>query len=462
MFKKPLCCLLFFLFLASVCVSGVFAASESEPRYVFSESTFVDIAPDDDCYRFVRNVYENGLMNGKGHGVFDPGKNVTAAELVTVAARLHALLFDSDYAFEKTDVWYDTYRTYCKEKGVFIPAYEDYASFVTVRELAAVLCSVVTEEMFEDKIYVRINDGFDDVYVQDILKLCRSGVLDFYYTDFYHRFEEVKREYLAKVLSRIVAPHKRQTYDISNCSEIETGDYIIFGSYEQDNDMVNGAEPIEWIVLERNGNDLLVLSRYGLDCVPYNDSETDVTWETCSLRKWLNDQFINTAFSSTEKSMILERNVIAEGNSIHFPTYDHIDEELIEPGNDTLDKIFIPSWSQISTNSIFAKKEIDNMIGYPGPHTVSLACVPSEYAIARGAYTINSVVERAEEEWGVYVEPGSPTCIWWIRNPGKSNSMAEIIKYEGGCLDYYGIPVNSGHEAVRPAMWVTILDRGQN
>ena len=90
MLKKPLALLITISVLASVCILGVFAASESKPRYEFLELTFEDVAPEDDCYRFVRNVYENGLMNGKGHGMFDPAGNVTAAELITVAARLHA------------------------------------------------------------------------------------------------------------------------------------------------------------------------------------------------------------------------------------------------------------------------------------------------------------------------------------------------------------------------------------
>ena len=50
------------------------------------------------------------------------------------------------------------------------------------------------------------------------------------------------------------------------------GDSIVFGAYEQDDDESNGKEPIEWLVLEKKNNRLLVISRYALDCKRYNES----------------------------------------------------------------------------------------------------------------------------------------------------------------------------------------------
>ena len=148
----------------------------------------------------------------------------------------------------------------------------------------------------------------------------------------------------------------------------------------------------------------------------------------------------------------------AEKNSISFPTYDQINEEMIEPGNDTFDMIFIPSWGDIVANSRFCSKKADSDYGSVSPSSVSLGCVPTEYAIARGVYTNDTYVKGHEAEWGV--EPKSKTCNWWIRNPGKSNSTAEAIRYAGD-LDYYGLPVNTDSIAVRPAMWVTIFDGNQ-
>ena len=45
----------------------------------------------------------------------------------------------------------------------------------------------------------------------------------------------------------------------------KAGDHIFFGHYEQDNDLNNGPEPIEWRILEVKGDKILLLSEYILD-----------------------------------------------------------------------------------------------------------------------------------------------------------------------------------------------------
>ena len=75
------------------------------------------------------------------------------------------------------------------------------------------------------------------------------------------------------------------------------GNSVSFGSYEQDNNPANGKEEIEWIVLDVQGDRSLLISKYALDCKKYNTEWTDGTWESCSLRKWLNSDFLNAAFS---------------------------------------------------------------------------------------------------------------------------------------------------------------------
>ena len=53
-------------------------------------------------------------------------------------------------------------------------------------------------------------------------------------------------------------------------SLISKGDYFTFGAYEQDNNLANGPEPIEWIVLAKEEKKILIISRYGIDACPYN------------------------------------------------------------------------------------------------------------------------------------------------------------------------------------------------
>ena len=97
-------------------------------------------------------------------------------------------------------------------------------------------------------------------------------------------------------------------------SKAQVGDTVRFGSYEQDNDKDNGSEAIEWLVLDKQDGKLLLLSKDALDAKPYNEEFKDVTWETCTLRSWLNDTFYSTAFSTAEQGLIATARVKNEDN----------------------------------------------------------------------------------------------------------------------------------------------------
>ena len=88
--------------------------------------------------------------------------------------------------------------------------------------------------------------------------------------------------------------------------QINPGDYISFGSYEQDNDTTNGSEPIDWLVLDKKDSKALIISRYGLDAKVFHKECVEVTWESCDLRGWLNDTFYREAFTVDEQNQIAE------------------------------------------------------------------------------------------------------------------------------------------------------------
>ena len=85
---------------------------------------------------------------------------------------------------------------------------------------------------------------------------------------------------------------------LSNGELINVGDSIAFGKYEQDNDLTNGKEDINWKVIAKEKNKILVISEKILDRKPYHFQKEDITWEKCSLRDWLNSGFLNEAFST--------------------------------------------------------------------------------------------------------------------------------------------------------------------
>ncbi|MCI6923687.1 MAG: DUF6273 domain-containing protein [Oscillospiraceae bacterium] len=194
----------------------------------------------------------------------------------------------------------------------------------------------------------------------------------------------------------------------------KVGDIVYFGTYEQDNDTSNGKEDIKWRVLAKENNRILVISDKALDCQPYNSSYRDITWENCTLRKWLNNDFVNAAFTAEERAKIPMVTVSADKN----PKYD------TDPGNATKDKVFLLSIV-----------EAEKYFAFDGARR----CVPTDYAVARGAY----------------VNSDNGTCWWWLRSPGYyQNYAADVLL--GGDVYEDGYGVNHGDCAVRPAMWITI------
>lgn len=98
-------------------------------------------------------------------------------------------------------------------------------------------------------------------------------------------------------------------------TKFTVGNYVTFGTYPQ-TALGNDQTPIEWLVLARDGRQALLISRYGLDAKPYNTKLSSTTWGKCTLRTWLNDTFLNKAFSSTEQTAILQQMLTTANSSV--------------------------------------------------------------------------------------------------------------------------------------------------
>lgn len=211
------------------------------------------------------------------------------------------------------------------------------------------------------------------------------------------------------LLKTVIIPKQR----INKIKTANVGDIIVFGTYEQDNDTSNGKENIEWLVLAKENNRILVISDKALDCHPYNSSRTRVTWETCTLRKWLNNDFINAAFYAEERAKIPTVTVSADKN----PEYG------TNPGNATKDRVFL--LSIVEAEKYFTSAE-------------ARECILTEYAISNGAWTSDS-----------YTEGGKATYLWWLRSPGISQYGAAGVFSDGDVFEN-GYFVDIGVSAVRP------------
>lgn len=216
------------------------------------------------------------------------------------------------------------------------------------------------------------------------------------------------------VLKNIMISNVYAERELEQIKSAKVGDYVSFGTYEQDNNTSNGEEDIEWLVLEVADRKALVISKYALDCKQYNTSYTCVTWENCSLRKWLNDDFVNIAFSYAEKAMISTVTVPADKN----PKYS------ISSGNTTQDKVFLLSITEVNKyfNSDSERK-----------------CKATAYAVADGAWVSND----------------NSSCLWWLRSPGRYEFDASYVYNDGSVLEH-GSYVDLTHNAVRPALWIDL------
>ncbi len=201
----------------------------------------------------------------------------------------------------------------------------------------------------------------------------------------------------------------------------EVGDIVYFGAYEQDNNTSNGKEDVEWIVLAKENEKVLVISKYALDCQKYNSTDTDVTWEKCSLRTWMNGTFLNNAFSAEEQAKIATMSVSADNN----PKYS------TNPGNATTDKVFLLSITE--AEKYFTTDE-------------SRRCAPTAFAKAQGADTNNRYYKTAS---------GEATCVWWLRSPGLLQDRAASVNTVGSVY-YIGGLVHDAYRCVRPALWINI------
>ncbi len=186
----------------------------------------------------------------------------------------------------------------------------------------------------------------------------------------------------------------------------EVGDTVDFGDY-------HGA--VEWLVLDKQDGKVLLISKYCLDAKPYNEKYEPVTWETCTLRQWLNGDFINETFSGAEKTLICDTYLQNPDN----PKWG------ADGGNDTTDKVFLLSIDE--AEKYFANDE-------------ARKAKATDYAKVHEIYV--SIVDDGISRW-------------LLRLPGRNSKSATFV-YNDGSINDNGSSVNSSDYGVRPAMWVNI------
>ena len=222
------------------------------------------------------------------------------------------------------------------------------------------------------------------------------------------------------------------TYSASSSSHYNWSDSTTYHYFQY--------QPVKWRVLSVNGNDALLLAGKGLDDQRYNTVCTSVTWENSTIRSWLNgygsssniqsknysgNNFINSAFTATERNAIKMTNVVNAEN----PAYG------TAGGNDTEDRVFLLSYDEVINpeygfSSSCSANDEARQLG------------SSTYAKAMGTYW-STDTSYAGNSW------------WWLRSPGSFSIHAMIVDYLG-YVDQNGFNVCCNYSAVCPALHLNL------
>lgn len=204
-----------------------------------------------------------------------------------------------------------------------------------------------------------------------------------------------------------------RNFDLSTIANASIGSTVEFGEYTLNSEFITKkTSPIEWIVLDKTPTRMLLLADRSLECLQYNDTQSSVTWENCALRKWLNNEFYNAAFSSNEQTHILSSTLSNPANPNGGTA-----------GNATVDKVFLLSYDEF----------------YQYVHKTSFTTTTITY-------------------YGYWHRDGLLTGLasdWWLRTTGRVGGTACEVGTNGYPVSNYCCDVTELRD-VRPAIWVSL------
>ena len=211
------------------------------------------------------------------------------------------------------------------------------------------------------------------------------------------------------------------------------GSIVTVGRYEQDGDEENVSEESEWIVLDVQDGKSLLLSRYLLDAVPYHTKSKNMTWKDCSLRKWLNQEFLEAAFTEGEQEVSL----VTEVDNSKKQGWKKW--KKTKGGKNTKDRIFLLSFAEANQYLGVSREGSDNPLAW---------AEVTEYALRKGAYFVP--LEGLSSLWN----EGDPAYgCWWLRSPGYVQYDAADVNQKGTLIDN---SVISEETCIRPAFWLDL------
>lgn len=223
------------------------------------------------------------------------------------------------------------------------------------------------------------------------------------------------------------------------------GDSIFFGKYEQNGIIHDGKEYVEWIILKIDDNydSAILISKFILDCYPFNGFSENVTWENSSLRNHMNSAMLSEMFNESELACILPTFLLNSPNIFNGaysggPTYDYI----FIPGIDEMIAFF--------SNDNFINEARLNELKRPSKKRM---CYATNYAISKGVRVVGENKENSGAGNYFLRTTGLPGRRRWFGNVYANYFQAFVS--ENGSIVPEGTGINSVDDGIRPMVQIS-------
>lgn len=272
------------------------------------------------------------------------------------------------------------------------------------------------------------------LYKKSILCL----LIVFYILNIFNLNIAFANEDLSSVLDK--KKYVRSQMDLRNI-----GESIFFGNYEQNGIESDGKEPIEWIILKKdvNNDSAILISKYILDCFPFNAFNTKATWENCSLRNYMNTTMLVEMFDEVELSCVLPTFLLNSGN-IFNGAYS---------GSQTYDFLFIPGIDEMLaffSNANFVNEARINELTKPNAIRV---CYATQYAKNRGVRVLSEKSKYSGAGNYFLRTSGLPGRRKWYNDVYADYFQSFVT--ENGAIHADGTSVTSVDDGIRPMVQIS-------
>ena len=192
----------------------------------YTAGQFTDVPAGEWYAANVQAAYELGLMEGSSASTFNPSGNLTIAEALVLACRLHSTYVGDGATFAGSGgAWYQPYVDYAVETAILSPGtYSDYTATATRAQFASILAAALPAEALTaiNSVTALPDVAADAAYAPAVLSLYNAGVLTG--SDAAGRFKPdttIQRSEVATIVTRMADPSLRKTFTLTPA---ETGE----------------------------------------------------------------------------------------------------------------------------------------------------------------------------------------------------------------------------------------------